>query len=258
MAKLFPFRPQRTHETAGPRLVNLEDDCASDVFAALSSDTARTILSRLYEGPATASDVAEAADTSLQNARYHMEKLESAGLIEVVDTWYSSRGTEMSVYGPTNEPLVVAAGDDESEGVLKRALERLVGVVALLAIASVFVDGILRRFGFSGLDTDRSLSGYGTTDVTPTVVTDGGTGLVGAPRSEGAMTETRQAAETAIPEGTATATPTPDPQLLDGSGDLLGSFPPGVVFFAGGLVVVFLFAMWWYLSQYRPLYGNPS
>jgi len=100
MAKLFPFRPETQHESAGPRLVDLDDEVADDVFAALSSDTARRILSRLYRDPATASDVAEAADTSLQNARYHLDKLESAGLIEPVDI-LSDRSTDTFRRGTT-------------------------------------------------------------------------------------------------------------------------------------------------------------
>ncbi|MFB6354714.1 MAG: helix-turn-helix domain-containing protein [Halobacteriales archaeon] len=145
MAKLLPFRQSEPPEPREPRLVELEDEAADDVFAALSAGTARDILGRLYEEPATATDVAEAADTSLQNARYHLEKLKSAGLVEAVDTWYSSRGTEMTVYAPTSEPLVVAAGPEEQTGVLRSALGRLVGALGVLGIASLLVDRLARR-----------------------------------------------------------------------------------------------------------------
>jgi DNA-binding transcriptional ArsR family regulator len=145
MAKLFPFRGDETEASGEPRLVDIDDDAADEVFAALSSDTARSILTRLYEGPETASGVAESADTSIQNARYHLEKLESAGLIEPVDTWYSSRGAEMTVYAPTNEPLVVAAGNQESKGVLRRALQRVIGSVGVLALAGVAINRLTDR-----------------------------------------------------------------------------------------------------------------
>jgi len=165
MAKLFPFRSEDVRSSTEPRLVDIDDNAAEEVFAALSSDTARAILSRLYESPETASGVAEAADTSIQNARYHLEKLEAAGLVEPIDTWYSSRGTEMTVYGPTNEPLVVAAGNEESKGVLRRALERVVGAVAVLALASVVIDRLAGRsgdlFGRIGIEQARD-PGNGT------------------------------------------------------------------------------------------------
>ncbi|MFB6296563.1 MAG: helix-turn-helix domain-containing protein [Halobacteriales archaeon] len=222
MAKLFPFRPESQHESAGPRLVNMDDEVADDVFAALSSDTAREILSQLYEDPATASDVAEGADTSLQNARYHLDKLESAGLIEAVDTWYSSRGTEMTVYAPTNEPLVVAAGREESKGVLRSALERVVGAVTVLAFASVVVDQLVRRFGgptamFSaggegagpaGADGSANLS----RTITPaeTVAAEGGAKTVEeAETVASTSTETALEAESGTVTDAPAGTPTP-------------------------------------------------
>ncbi|RLM83656.1 ArsR family transcriptional regulator, partial [Halobellus sp. Atlit-38R] len=59
------------------------------------------------DNPAPASDIAEAADTSVQNARYHLEHLCEADLVETVDTWYSKKGTEMTVYALSVEELVI-------------------------------------------------------------------------------------------------------------------------------------------------------
>jgi DNA-binding transcriptional ArsR family regulator len=114
-------------------LVELGDEAADDVFAALSAETARDILGRLYEAPGTATDVAEAADTSLQNARYHLDKLQSAGLVEAVDTWYSSKGLEMTVYAPASEPLILFAGDPGSEAAMWEAVEEVEAVEADVA-----------------------------------------------------------------------------------------------------------------------------
>jgi len=83
---------------------------AGEMIAALTADTARALLARTQEEPATASDLADAVGTSLQNTQYHLERLREAGLVEVVDTWYSERGTEMSVYAAANDPLVIVAG----------------------------------------------------------------------------------------------------------------------------------------------------
>jgi DNA-binding transcriptional ArsR family regulator len=238
MAKLFPFRGEEASASAEPRLVDIDDDAAEAVFAALSSETSRAILSRLYEGPETASAVAESADTSIQNARYHLEKLESAGLIEAVDTWYSSRGTEMTVYAPTSEPLVVAAGNEESKGVLRRALERVVGAVAVLALASVVIDRLVGRSGSlfrwigggpdpgdtgtpdgngtAAVPTDTPLAtggddGTGVPDAeTPTAfATEGGTSTETATVSGSTRTPTDAPAESGTPTPTESPTPTP-------------------------------------------------
>ena len=136
MARLLPIQGETEVPDSGPRVVDLEGEDADAVFSALSSDTARDIYRSLQEEPHTPSEVAEAADTSIQNVRYHLDNLEDAGLIEVVDTWYSSRGNEMSVYAPTSDALVLASGEEQTSR-LKTALSRLVSGVVVLALASL-------------------------------------------------------------------------------------------------------------------------
>lgn len=95
---------------------------AGDVVEALGSRTARELVAEVYSEPATTSDLAAAVDTSIQNAQYHLDRLQRAGVIEVVDTWYSSRGSDMDVYAPSNEPLVIVAGDTEGESAVRTVL----------------------------------------------------------------------------------------------------------------------------------------
>ncbi|MFB6137790.1 MAG: ArsR/SmtB family transcription factor [Halobacteriaceae archaeon] len=142
MSSLFPRRPPVDQERGDARVLRVDGDAADEVFAALGSETARTILGALYEEPGTATDVAEAADTSLQNARYHLEKLVDADLVEVVDTWYSDRGTEMTVYAPASEGVVVFAGDDEDRSRLRAALERVLGRVGAVVPPAATLAGL--------------------------------------------------------------------------------------------------------------------
>ncbi|MFB6118006.1 ArsR/SmtB family transcription factor [Halosegnis sp.] len=109
---IFPLRDDVERDPAGKTLP-LAD--AGDIIGALTSQTARTLVAEVYEDPATASELATTADTSLQNAQYHLTRLQDVGLVEVVDTWYSSRGKAMAVYGPTNDPLVIVAGADVAD-----------------------------------------------------------------------------------------------------------------------------------------------
>ncbi|MDZ7702442.1 MAG: helix-turn-helix domain-containing protein [Halobacteriales archaeon] len=289
MAKLLPFRrSDATLEPREPRLVELDDDTADDVFAALSAGTARDILKRLYRDPGTATDVAEAADTSLQNARYHLDKLQSAGLVEEVDTWYSSRGTEMTVYAPTNEPLVVAAGPDEQTSVLRSALGRLVGSLGVLGIASLVVDRIARSqpgvlAGAGGADaggdggdgaelvgqeaaTEAEFQAADVTANASATTTPTATEEATQTATDAAATGTPMPSPTAEPttvvaEATQAATPTSTPEPMTAFGadpglfDLAGGLPPGALFFLGGLVVLGAVAGWWYFRSYRPLYG---
>lgn len=267
MARLLPFRQSDTpHKPRHPRLVELDDEAADAVFAALSTETARSILGRLYDEPGTATDVAEAADTSLQNARYHLDKLQAADLVEPVDTWYSSRGTEMTVYAPTNEPLVVAAGPDEQTSVLRSALGRLVGGLAVLGLASLLIDR-LARLGPAGLLPFGQTGGAdGGDSVGVELESDSATfhaaeaaNATATPTATPEATGTPEIAETAVQEATTTPSPTPaptpTPATETGLVDLVGGLPPGALFFLGGLVVLVGVASWWYWRRYRPLYG---
>lgn len=215
MAQLLPFRSTESIDIDGPpRLVNIEDDSADDVIGALSSTTARAILSHLYSTPTTASEVAAAVDTSLQNARYHLENLKSAGLIEPADIWYSSRGTEMTVYAPTNNALVVAAGRDDRTSLLKDIVSRVLGAVALLAVVSVAVERAITVF------------------------------------------QPARSSQSAELDVASDSTPALDPTWLplDLTGpDLVAALStPAVLFFAGGLLILTIVTVWWYVTAGTP------
>lgn len=139
----------------GVRVCWLNDDDADDLIGALAPETARTILSAVHETPRTASELAETADTSVQNVRHHVSKLTDAGLVEAVDTRYSVKGREMTVYGPPDDRVVVAVGGESERSSLLDSLGGLSGAAAVLAGASLLVQAL---FG-AGV---RSLSGPAT------------------------------------------------------------------------------------------------
>lgn len=111
MPTAFPHRTPVEHTPRERASVVVDAEQPTDVLQVISSATAQLILATLDDGPATVSDIAEAIDTSLQNAKYHLDHLQEADLIEPVDTWYSSKGTEMTVYALSVEELVVRFGD---------------------------------------------------------------------------------------------------------------------------------------------------
>ncbi|ERG89987.1 MAG: putative transcriptional regulator [halophilic archaeon J07HX5] len=154
MGSLFPLRGSvSADEDRDPRLVDLDEDTADEVFDALSSRTTRTIFLELHDQPQATSDLADVTDTSVQNVQYHLEKLTEAELIEVVDTWYSERGSEMNVYAPTDESLVLYAGRDKQSS-LRTILRRLVGAVGTLVPVSIGVGW------FAGRDSGGTRSGF--------------------------------------------------------------------------------------------------
>ncbi len=276
---LLPSRSEaEPPEDAGPRVIGLDSDDADDVLAALSSETARSLLGAIHDEPAPPSELADRVDTSLQNAQYHLGKLEDAGAIEVVDTAYSAKGREMDVYAPADQPLVVFAGDEDDGSTLRAALSRLLGAVGVLAFASLAVqaaaEGIsLPQIGFGAGGGDGAGDGGG--DGAPSGGGDGGSGgadggsLDPSPTPEVTRTGTETmtptaeptstASETASQTATATSTPAPTPtetatstatetatqtatetatQMADAAPDAAGGLPPGLVFFAGGLFAI--------------------
>lgn len=104
MSTVLPLRPAIDHAPDARTTIDLADD-SSDVIDALGSETARSVVRVLGDGPATASDVATAVETSIQNAHYHLQRLRDADIVTEVGTWHSAKGNEMTVYGLTNERL---------------------------------------------------------------------------------------------------------------------------------------------------------
>lgn len=154
ISQLLPRRPSaetiKERLERDPDVLAIDDAEADEVFSALSSATARSILTALFDRPRTTSELADEVDTSVQNVSYHLDNLRESDLVEVVETWYSDQGKEMNVYAPADEALVLFAGDGLSRSSLLDAVKRLVGFVGLFGLLSVVVDRLARRSVPSG------------------------------------------------------------------------------------------------------------
>jgi DNA-binding transcriptional ArsR family regulator len=177
------------------RTLWLDSDDAGDLISSLSSDTARSIVVSLHENPSTASEIADCVDTSVQNVRHHLDNLQESGLVEVADTRYSSKGREMDVYAPVDEPMVVFVGREERSGFVD-SLKRFVGAIGVLGLASLVVQYL----------AVGSLGG-------------GSGGIVRNPES------------------------------LGGGGVAPFGVQPGLLFFAGGALILALVSAWRYYAR---------
>ncbi|WP_415381707.1 ArsR/SmtB family transcription factor [Halosimplex sp. TS25] len=173
MGRLLPFKSEPTRTPDEPRVLDLDDEATEEALSALSSDTARQILGTLYEEPKTPPEIRDEVGTSLQNVHYHVERLEDAELIQPAGEGYSEKGTEMTIYAPASEALVLFAGREHDRSRLKTALTRLLGAVGLLGLASL---AVRRLFGETG-------GRFGQYDIS---VGMGSSGDGGRPQSEGA------------------------------------------------------------------------
>ncbi|WP_267643582.1 ArsR/SmtB family transcription factor [Haloarchaeobius amylolyticus] len=120
------------------RVLGMAEADTDEVLDALSSETGRTTFRTLFDEPGTASELADRLDTSVQNVHYHLTNLQDADLVEPIDTIYSEKGNEMTVYGPANDPLVFV-GDDDRRSVVETSLTQVVGGLGLLAAGSLLV-----------------------------------------------------------------------------------------------------------------------
>jgi len=214
MADLLPSSPDTSAvEESDPRVVGVDSEDADDLIGALSSETARALLAALHDDPANPAKLADAVDTTIQNAQYHLGKLEDAGLIEVVDTVYSEKGREMNVYAPSDRPLVVVAGREEETSGLRAALSRLLGAVAALAVGSAVVQRLLTGDLFGATGGAAAPSAGGDAPTATEAVEAGATeydadAANGGDGAANATTDTPTATPEPV-EGAATDTPAP-------------------------------------------------
>lgn len=160
-------------EPCSPRVCWLDSDSATDVIDAISSDTARGILAALHDDPRPVSQLADDVDMTIPSVNYHVDNLVDAGLVTEVDTWYSDRGVEMTVYGPTDDPLVFVGNADNSD-LVGSATTRVGAALVGIALASVLVQWLVTDFlptlGDSGVRKAASagtVEGFAVTLVPP-------------------------------------------------------------------------------------------
>ena len=217
---LLPSSPELSSD-GDPRVVDLDSEAADELIAALSSETARNILTTLHEEPAPPSELADSVDTSLQNAQYHLEKLEDASAIEIVGTAYSEKGREMSVYAPADSPLVIFAGEKERASGLRAAVSRLFAGFLALALGGAIVQTL---FGDDLLADDAA-------EEPPPEESDVGTfNAAEEPAEEPDSEPALEADDTAIE--------TTDGFLELVEGLFASGMPPGLAFFLGGAIVL--------------------
>ena len=148
MGRLLPTTPDVSIDRSGdPRLLCIDDDRTGEVLGTLSSDSSRAVFRAVTEEPMTATDVADELEMSIQSVGYHLDNLESAGIIEVLDTCYSEKGHEMKIYGPPQEPLLVFLGRADDRPGLTAAFKRLAGTIGPVAIPLAIGQAAARVFG---------------------------------------------------------------------------------------------------------------
>jgi DNA-binding transcriptional ArsR family regulator len=111
MASAFPHQPPVTHAPREQTNIVVDRGDRIDLVQVLSSETAQEIVGTLRSEPKTTSEIATSVDQSVQNVSYHLDRLCEAELVTPIETWYSEKGREMTVYALATERLVVQFHD---------------------------------------------------------------------------------------------------------------------------------------------------
>lgn len=107
----------------GTNVITVEDEEMGEVIDSISSGTALDILESVHESPKVSTELAEELGMTTQNARYHLDNLEEAGLVKAEEICYSEKGRVMSVYEPAESPLVLLFGKD-TDGVQRTEVKK--------------------------------------------------------------------------------------------------------------------------------------
>jgi DNA-binding transcriptional ArsR family regulator len=95
------------------------------VLDAIGSETARNILDVIGSESRNTAEIAREVGTSLQNTRYHLDRLCDAGLVEVAGSRYSTKDVEMDVYAVTVDEIDVSiVRDCETTGHIDTTFQR--------------------------------------------------------------------------------------------------------------------------------------
>ena len=116
---------------------------AQKIAKAMGSQTAGDILRLLRTGPKTSSEITEELKILMGTAKYHIENLLDAGIIEVIRTRYSVKGREVKVYGLKDQVLIVTPGVAN----VRSLLLKYASLFGIVVIATAVI-GIMARMLF--------------------------------------------------------------------------------------------------------------
>jgi DNA-binding transcriptional ArsR family regulator len=151
MSSLFPTEPDISADRSDEaELLCIDNEQTTEILTALSSDRSRAVFRQVNQDPQTATDLAQKLDTSVQGVTYHLDNLQNAGLIDVLDTCYSEKGREMDVYGPSEQPYMLFLGMSSDEPGLRAAFKRFAHSIGPVGILFA-ISGALSKL-FAGED----------------------------------------------------------------------------------------------------------
>lgn len=166
-----------------------DDQKIKAVGEVLTNDSARAILQLLFDEELTANEISQRQDISLQLARYHLAKMQQAGMVRIARVGKGPKAHDMKYYGATRFAIVILPSGvsdraRESKSLIRsfKTIYRLagVGVAAAAAGAGMFSLSFLQgRSPPTDGGTEHPPESAGTGTARPEDGTEPGSGRLG-------------------------------------------------------------------------------
>ncbi len=212
------------------------DEQSQKIARAMASPMAGDIIRVISQGEKTSSDVSHELSIPITTAKYHIENLLDAGLIEIARRRYSVKGREVKIYRLTDRLVIMAPRQTD----IRALLARFGGMVLVLMVAAVLFAGLMPSY--APLPDFPGAGGYGSA----LTVQDDRFPEMRAPEPASVNTATVEKSlyspeNRELSQGAPPALPMDSPQLP----------PPVVYFIAGGVVVIGALLVWEILRMAR-------
>lgn len=89
------------------QIMSAEDEKIRLIGSLLCNDSSRHILRLLLENEMSLGEIAQRTEMPLSLVTYHIQKMERAGLIRIINTKKNSKGHDVKYYGPTNLVVII-------------------------------------------------------------------------------------------------------------------------------------------------------
>ncbi len=118
-------------------LIDFGEDKAKDIAEIMSNKTSRKIIDYLKEKEATETEISEKLNTALSTIHYNLQKLVKAGLVDIKNFYWSSKGNKVHIYKATNKTFIITPKRSVYlENKLKMILPMII-IASLLVILSI-------------------------------------------------------------------------------------------------------------------------
>jgi len=116
----------------------------------LITDVSRTVLKLLFDETLTANEIATKTEYSLQLVRYHLKKMQDAGLVEISKIGKNTKAHDMKYYSATKFAIVILPSKFSEKAKSSKSLFNSFksiyrfGAIGIAAIGSWFATAILQ------------------------------------------------------------------------------------------------------------------